>query len=205
MTDDTIPERLLKMLARIEERNQITVRPLEKRRFGAEVEIVRQIYNAAWERNWGFVPMTNAEIDHMAKELKPVVDPDLVAFAEKDGKPIGFALALPDLNQALRKANGKLWPFGLPRMMLEMRRIHRLRVLTLGVLNEYRRLGADVLPTATSTGAVRRRDIGPVSFPGFSRTTNRCGGRSNRSVRGSTRRIGSMNSPRVPSAASEKG
>lgn len=145
MTEETVPERLLRMLERVEQRNRITVRPLDKRRFGAEVELVRQIYNAAWERNWGFVPMTDAEIDHMARELKPVVDPDLVAFAEKDGRPIGFALALPDLNQALRRANGRLWPFGLPRMMLEMRRIRRLRVLTLGVLAEYRRLGADVL------------------------------------------------------------
>ena len=147
MTDETIPERLLKLLQRVEDRAQITVRPLDKKRFDQEVELIRDIYNSAWERNWGFVPMTNAEIDHMAKELKPVVDPDLVAFAEKDGKTIGFALALPDLNQALRRANGKLWPFGLVKMLLEMkvRKIRRIRVLTLGVLAEYRKLGADVL------------------------------------------------------------
>ena len=145
MTDDTIPDRLLKMLARMEQRNQVTVRPMNKKKFEEEVELIRGIYNSAWEKNWGFVPMSNPEIDHMAKELKPVVDPDLVAFAEKEGKTIGFALALPDLNQALKKANGRLWPFGLPRMLLEMRKIHRLRVLTLGVLAEYRRLGADVL------------------------------------------------------------
>ncbi|MEZ4647435.1 MAG: N-acetyltransferase [Candidatus Eisenbacteria bacterium] len=145
MTDETIPERLLKLLQRVEDRAQITVRPLDKKRFDQEVELIRDVYNSAWERNWGFVPMTNAEIDHMAKELKPVVDPDLVAFAEKDGKTIGFALALPDLNQALRRANGKLWPFGLVKMILEMKKIRRIRVLTLGVLAEYRKLGADVL------------------------------------------------------------
>jgi len=145
MTDDTIPDRLLKMLARMEQRNQVTVRPLNKKRFDQEVELIREIYNSAWEKNWGFVPMSDAEFDHMAKELEPVVDPDLVAFAEKEGKTIGFALALPDLNQALKKANGRRWPFGLPKMLLEMKKIHRIRVLTLGVLAEYRRLGADVL------------------------------------------------------------
>lgn len=145
MTDESIPDRLLKMLERVQTRNRVRVRTLEKKRFAQEVELIRDIYNKAWERNWGFVPMTDAEIDHMAKELKPVLDPDLIAFAEKDGATIGFALALPDLNQALKKANGRLWPLGLPRMILEMKRIRRIRVLTLGVLAEYRGMGADVL------------------------------------------------------------
>jgi len=81
----------------------------------------------------------------MAKELKPVVDPNLVLFAEAGDETIGFALALPDLNQALRRANGRLFPLGLFRMLIEARRITRIRVLTLGVLPGYRRQGIEVL------------------------------------------------------------
>lgn len=140
-----LPERLMATLRRIHLQSQVTVRKLNMKRFDAEVGIVRTLYNQAWERNWGFVPMTEAEIDHMARELKPVVDPDLVLFAELEGKPIGFALALPDAYQALKKANGRLLPFGLIRILLESKRIRHLRVLTLGVLPQYRNLGADAL------------------------------------------------------------
>jgi hypothetical protein len=75
-------------------------------RFNEEVELIRQLYNSAWEKNWGFVPMTDAEVDHMAKQLKPVVDPELALIGEMNGEPIGFALALPDVNQAIRHLNG---------------------------------------------------------------------------------------------------
>ncbi|HET9234343.1 MAG TPA: N-acetyltransferase, partial [Candidatus Eisenbacteria bacterium] len=103
------------------------------------------IYNQAWERNWGFVPMTNAEIDHMARQLKPVVDPTLVRIAEREGKPVAIALGLPDMNDAVRHANGKLFPFGLLKILWHARRLKRMRLLALGVLPEYRRTGIDVL------------------------------------------------------------
>ncbi len=99
----------------------------------------------AWERNWGFVPMTEAEIDHMAKELKPVVDPELVLIAEKAGRPVAFSLVLPDLFQALKHANGRLFPFGLLKILWHARHIHFLRVLTLGVIPEYRKSGIDAM------------------------------------------------------------
>jgi GNAT superfamily N-acetyltransferase len=145
MRAGTLPERLRKRVEKIEKEVPVRIRPLDKKRFDQEVELVRKIYNAAWEKNWGFVPMTNEEIDHMASELKAVVDPSLVLFAELNGETIGFALALPDVNQAIQKANGRLFPFGLIRILLESRKIHRLRVLTLGVLKEYRGKGADAL------------------------------------------------------------
>jgi GNAT superfamily N-acetyltransferase len=145
MEGDAPPERLTRLADRIEKSVNVRVRSLDKSRFREEVEKVREVYNSAWEKNWGFVPMTPAEIDHMAKELKPVFDPELILFAEVDGKPIGFAMALPDLNQALKKANGHLYPFGLVKMLLAARKIHALRVLTLGLVKEYRRKGIDTL------------------------------------------------------------
>ncbi|MFQ5550841.1 MAG: GNAT family N-acetyltransferase, partial [Gemmatimonadales bacterium] len=99
----------------------------------------------AWEKNWGFVPMSDAEIDHLAKDLKPVIVPDLVVFAEKDGQIIGFAVALPDLNVALKKnPSGRIFP-GIIKILLAARKITRVRILLLGVLPEFRKTGADAL------------------------------------------------------------
>jgi GNAT superfamily N-acetyltransferase len=137
-----VPERLADIAGRLARRHRIVVRPLDMPRFAEEVERVRAIYNAAWEENWGFVPMTDAEIRYMAKKLKPVVDPHLVAFAEVDGELAGFTLALPDLNQALKHAGGRLLPLGWIKILWHARRIDALRVLTLGVLEPYRGTGA---------------------------------------------------------------
>lgn len=116
----------------------ISVRSLRMDRFAEEVALVRKLYNAAWERNWGFVPMTDAEVDHMAKQLKPVVDPELALIGEVEGEPVGFALALPDVNQAIRRANGRLFPLGLIKLLWHMRRVNGIRIITLGVVEQYR-------------------------------------------------------------------
>lgn len=112
----------------------IKMRTLDRKNFWREVEIVKKIYNDAWSSNWGFVPMTDAEFEFMAHELKPVVDPRLVLFAEKKGEPVGFSLSLPDFNQALHKINGRLLPFGIFKVLYHTRKIRSIRVLTLGVV-----------------------------------------------------------------------
>src|SRR5690606_6565782 len=113
--------------------------------FDAEVAAIQDIYNSAWERNWGFVPMTEREIRFLAKQLKPVVHPDLCAIAEFRGEPVGFALGLPDYNQALRHVNGRLLPFGLLKFLWHRRRIDAARVLTLGIKPGHRHKGLDAL------------------------------------------------------------
>jgi GNAT superfamily N-acetyltransferase len=133
-------ERLLKR-----SRHEIRARSIDMKRFEEEVALVRDLYNAAWERNWGFVPMTDAEVEHMAKQLKSVIDPDLTLIGTVDGEPAGFALALPDVNQALRHANGRLFPFGIFKLLWHLRRVDRLRVVTLGLLPRHRRSGLDAL------------------------------------------------------------
>ncbi len=137
-----VPERLTRMAEALGRRHKVIVRPMDKRRYWEEVERVRELYNAAWEANWGFVPMTRAEFTHMAKKMKPVVDPDLVAFAEVDGALAGFTLGIPDLNRALKHAKGSLWPLGWVQILRHSRGIDTFRVLTLGVLEPYRRTGA---------------------------------------------------------------
>lgn len=144
-TSAEIPERIVRAAKLIAERKSITLRPLNMKRFADEVELIKALYNQAWEKNWGFVPLTAAEIDHLAKQLKPIVVPDLVCFAEREGKVIGFAVALPDLNVALkRNPSGRLFP-GILKVLWAARRISRLRVLLLGALKEYRSSGVDAL------------------------------------------------------------
>ena len=92
---------------------ELQIRTIDMKRFWDEVEVLKTIYNDAWSTNWGFVPMTDAEFRHMAKDLKTIVDPRVVLIAEKNGEPVAFSLALPDFNQALAKINGRLLPFGL--------------------------------------------------------------------------------------------
>jgi hypothetical protein len=143
---DAPPARLVEGARKMAERFGITLRPLDMKRFWRDVELVKELYNSAWEKNWGFVPMTDAEINHLARQLKPVVVPDLIVFAEMKGKLIGFAITLPDFNQALKhNPSGRLFPFGLLKILWHKRKIHRARTLTLGVLKEYRRTGADAL------------------------------------------------------------
>lgn len=140
-----IPDRILRIADEIARRENVIVRSLDMRRFSSEVDRFRILYNNAWEKNWGFVPMTDEEIAHMAVSLKPVVDPDFIIFLEKEGQTIGCALALPDVNQALRHVNGRLFPFGLLKILYHARRIRRIRVLALGLLREHRGKGLDIL------------------------------------------------------------
>ena len=142
-----VPERLSRGTELIRQRMGITIRPLDLKHFDQEVEMVKQIYNAGWEKNWGFVPMTEREIDHLAEQFRPVVIPDFVPIAEKDGKVIGFGIALPDLNVVFRKnRGGHLLPV-LPRLLwaLKRRKIRRARILLLGVLPEYRGKAVDAM------------------------------------------------------------
>ncbi len=142
-----VPERLARGTELIRQRLGITIRPIDLRHFDEEVERIKEIYNSAWERNWGFVPMTEREIDHLAEQFRPVVIPDFVPVAEKDGRIIGFGIALPDLNVVFRKnRSGRLLPV-LPRLLwaLKMRQIHRARILLLGVVPEYRGKAIDAM------------------------------------------------------------
>jgi GNAT superfamily N-acetyltransferase len=140
------PERTQRAVDLILKRYGLRIRMLDTRRFAEEVELVKRLYNACWELNWGFVPMTDAEIDHLAASFKPVVIPELVPFVEtEDGTTVGFGLALPDLNQALvRNRSGAMFPAALSMLWkLKTKRITRARILLLGILPEWRGKGVD--------------------------------------------------------------
>ncbi len=119
----------------------ITIRNMRKRDLRDEARRFMEVYNEAWGDNWGFVPATEAEIDFLAKNLKPVFDERWTFIAERDGEVLGAAVTLPDINQALAKLNGRLLPFGWLRFLLAKRKIDNVRVFALGVKPEYQHTG----------------------------------------------------------------
>ncbi|HEY7681167.1 MAG TPA: hypothetical protein VH879_00875 [Gemmatimonadales bacterium] len=143
-----VPERLRRGTELLRNRLGITIRPMNLKDFHAEVERIKVLYNKCWERNWGFIPMTDREIDHLATQFKPVAIADMVPFAEKNGEIVGFGLALPDLNQVFRRyRSGRLTPALLADLLLSLKRkrIRRVRILLLGVIPELRGKGVDAM------------------------------------------------------------
>lgn len=141
---DDKPFRLMDaLMERLEKRN-ITIRKVNLKNFSEEAAKIREVYNAAWDKNLGFVPMTNNEFDYLAKDMKLLLDPDFCLVAEKEGKIIGFALAIPDVNQILIKIRkGRLLPFGLFKLLFNRKKINALRIIALGVLEDYRKMGIE--------------------------------------------------------------
>jgi GNAT superfamily N-acetyltransferase len=133
--------RIERLARRLRQRNGIVVRTVDMKRFDAELEILQEIYRAAWSDNWRFVPPTDAEIRQLAVDLRPVVEPGLVQFAEMRGRPVGCAVTIPDVNQVLLRMNGRLLPFGVFHFLRRRRIVTRVRMLLLGVVSEARRLG----------------------------------------------------------------
>lgn len=139
------PERLKKGVARLRKTHNVTVRSLNMKDLDGEIEKIKEIYNAAWERNWGFVPMTEAEFDHMAHSMKPIIDPRLCAIAEIEGEPVAFGLELPDFNYAFKQMNGRMLPFGWAKFLWYKRKIDTCRVITMGVKPSHRLKGIETM------------------------------------------------------------
>jgi GNAT superfamily N-acetyltransferase len=137
------PERLVRISRRALERGGYTLRDIDMKRRAEEFRTIQRIYNAAWAENYGFVPITDAEFQHAAKDLAMLVDPRIFFFVEKDGVPVAFIGPIPDLNEALVGLGGRLFPFGLIRLLYRKRRLNNVRVMLLGVLPEARGRGVD--------------------------------------------------------------
>ncbi len=137
-------DRLNRITERLGKREPLLhIRPIRLRDFDNELMIVKELYNQIWNKNWGFVPMTVAEIDDLAKNLKPLVVPDLVLFAYWGEEPVGFSVGLPDFNQVLKHLNGKIGLLGGLKFLYYSRKIHRLRVMLLGVKHAFQKKGIE--------------------------------------------------------------
>ncbi|HET6402692.1 MAG TPA: GNAT family N-acetyltransferase [Candidatus Kapabacteria bacterium] len=157
----TRSEKLARVSKAMAERGKVTVRPMNTKRFKEEVESIKQIYNNAWE-NVGFVPFTDAEMDFLAKDLKQIYDPELVLFAEVDGKSVGFALSLPDVNQAFHSGNpiprGIMnLPVGIWKLFTKKKAIDTVRIIVLGVLPQYRNRGVDAMLYWETVNTAKRK------------------------------------------------
>ena len=132
----TMPPLVQRIIAAGERNQRIRVRPVDKKRFDEEAALILGILNDAWSDNWGFIPLTDAEIAYAGKKLKPIVREDLVRVAELDGEPVAFMITLPDLNELTRDLDGRLFPFGWAKLLWRLRkpRVRTMRVPLMGVV-----------------------------------------------------------------------
>jgi len=139
-------DRLDRITQRLRKREpQLHIRPIHLRRLDEELKIIKDIYNQAWSRNWGFVPLTDEEINLLAKELKSLIVSDLVLFAYWGEDPIGFSVSLPDYNVVLKHLNGKIGLLGLLKFFYYSRKINKIRVMLLGVKPDFQKKGVEGL------------------------------------------------------------
>jgi len=140
-----MPERISKMVDILTKRYRVTVRSLskDKKQMRKDIETVFEIYTKAWEYNWGNVPMTKAEFDHIVEELLPIADPELVFIAEVDGKHAGFSLALPNYNEVLKVMHGRVNPISIIKALIAKKHISTARVVTMGIFKEFQGRGID--------------------------------------------------------------
>ncbi len=140
-----VAEKIGRIASRVRRRHDdLVIRPVDMKRWDEELERFRDLYNRSWERNWGFVRYTDAEFDHLAKEFKLILDPELVALAEVDGELAGVTVVLPDANQVFKKMRGRLLPFGILYFLNRKRIIDQLRLPILGVAPEHRNKGFEL-------------------------------------------------------------
>jgi GNAT superfamily N-acetyltransferase len=146
--EQTIPEKIHRVADIVRKSTNVVVRRANFADYAGEIRRALGVYNASWTRNWGFVPLTEAEFVHAADQLRPVLArfPEGVLLAEIAGRAVGFCLAVLDVNQALRRVpDGRLFPFGFWHLYRGLRRVDQIRVMALGILPEFRHRGIDAV------------------------------------------------------------
>lgn len=162
-------DRLQRIVEARAARHRVVIRPMNVRKLAEEGARLRKIFNQAWEKNWGFVPLTEPEAEHMAKEMKPLLVPEMALIAEIDAEPVAFVVCIPDLNVALRHINGRLTRFGFPigliKLLYYKARIRTARLGVLGVVEKYRGAGiAEALVLRIIREGARRGLTGELSM-----------------------------------------
>jgi hypothetical protein len=150
-------KRLNKIAAGVRKREKdLVIRPIRKKTLAQDLVKVKEVYNGAWEQNWGFVPMTDGELDFMGERLKPLLHEEIALLAEVGGEAVGFMMSLPDFNEPIQPMKGKLLTpkiFNFLRYFLGWKRPEWVRVVTLGIKKDYRQRGIDALMFSTSLEA----------------------------------------------------
>lgn len=141
----TASEKLKRGQEIVRQRYGLKISQLDMKNFNKELDRFKYVYNKAWAPNWGFVPMTEEQIDAMAKDLKPLAEPSLVLFGEINGNLVGAALVMLDYNQIFKTMNGRLFPFNFIKLFTQKKKIIWARILTLGIIPEYQKRGLDTV------------------------------------------------------------
>lgn len=160
---DDMPEKVYRVAA-IAEKRGLSVRPINMKRFKEDMMIFREVYHSAWQDNWGFIPMTEEELQYSAERLKQIIVPEMTLIAEKDGVPIGFFGLVPDFNSVLQHMNGKLNPVTIAKALYYSRKIKDLRVMLLGIRKEFRNKGVEALLYKHGWPPIKRGKYERVEF-----------------------------------------
>ncbi|HHX64531.1 MAG TPA: N-acetyltransferase, partial [Chloroflexi bacterium] len=142
---ENMPEQVTRVARIAQERYHVTMCTVDLKNLQSEIELIKPIYREAWARNWSAIPMTDAEFDYLADNLKAVIDPDLTYIAFIDDKPIGVFLAVPDYCEVAIHMGGRLFPIGWAKYLWYRRKIKGLRVMIMGVQEEHRLKGVESL------------------------------------------------------------
>jgi len=161
---DTIDSKLGVMVEGVKERFGVTVRSLDRSRFAEEVRMFLDIYNSSLGGTWGFVPLTDGEVRHMAQSLKYLIEPELALVAEVDGKPIGSVFCLLDYNDRIKAINGRLFPFGFLKLLWNKRAIKRMRAVSTNVVPEYQAWGVGLVLMAALVPRLYKWGMQEVEF-----------------------------------------
>jgi len=146
-----VPERMVRIAQQTAAKYNITLRNLNIKNLKSEVHLLREVFNDAWSNNWGFVPLTDEELEHAADELKQIADEEFLLIAEKNGKAVGFSITLP--------RNGRLLPFGLVKLMLGLKKIRTMRLPLLGIIKEYQHIGLGALFYMETLNRAKKRGV----------------------------------------------
>ncbi len=140
-----LPEKLVRVTNLAKERAGIVTRRPRMKDFDAELQRAKQVYNQAWVRNWGFVPMTDAEVNKLARDLKQILDPRLCVIVEAGDRPVGLSVCVPDINQVLKRLDGRLFPLGWLKVLWYGRKITGARLMIMGVVDDFRGRGVEAV------------------------------------------------------------
>lgn len=158
-----VSDKSIKLSTMLEERlkrSGITIRNISLKSFKEEVVKLKKVYNAAWENNWGFVPFTDREFNHMADGLKMLGQEEFAYMAEHNGEPIGFSISLPDVNEITKNfKKGRLLPFNIIKLLMNRRKTSYVRIAATGVIEEYRRKGIEAIFFSKNILEARKRNL----------------------------------------------
>ncbi len=140
-----LPAKLVRVTEKVRQRAGVTMRCADMKNWDEEIQRAERVYNQAWEKNWGFVPMTDAEIQKLAADLKQVIDPNLAIIAEIGGQPVGVSVAIPNINEVLSRLNGRLFPIGWLKALWYARKVTGARLMIMGVVKDHRGRGIESL------------------------------------------------------------